>query len=167
MTIFSLDPMHLSGRRFRWLGGLTGKPLHAAVSDLPIGAYVLAAVFDILSAFVGGAGGHHLSLAAAYLTSAGLIISAVAALTGLWDWVTVVPTRSKAWRVANTHMLIMVGATLLAVVDRVMRSETGNGGSPTSVIVVSVIVAILVTIGATFGGSLVFDHGIRVERSQD
>ena len=54
MRKFSIRPtLTLKGRTFKGLRGWSGKPLHPPLTDFPIAAYVLAAVFDVMSA-VGG-----------------------------------------------------------------------------------------------------------------
>ena len=56
MTVrkFSVRPvLTLKGRTFKGLRGWSGKPLHPPLTDLPIAAYILAAVFDGISR-VGG-----------------------------------------------------------------------------------------------------------------
>jgi hypothetical protein len=51
---FSVRPtLTLTGRPFKGLRGWSGKPLHPPLTDFPIVAYVLAAVFDVLSAVAG------------------------------------------------------------------------------------------------------------------
>ena len=54
MRKFSVRPtLTLKGRTFKGLRGWSGKPLHPPLTDFPIAAYVLAAVFDVISA-IGG-----------------------------------------------------------------------------------------------------------------
>ena len=54
MRRFSFRPsLTLRGRKFKGLRGWAGKPLHPPLTDVPVGAYILAAGFDVIS-FVGG-----------------------------------------------------------------------------------------------------------------
>src|SRR5437588_21680 len=54
MRIFSFRPsLTLRGRTFKGLRGWAGKPFHPPLTDVPIGCYVAAAVFDVISV-VGG-----------------------------------------------------------------------------------------------------------------
>ena len=56
MRKFSFRPvLTLRGRTFKGLRGWSGKPLHPPLTDIPIGAYVLAATFDVVS-LIGGDG---------------------------------------------------------------------------------------------------------------
>jgi uncharacterized membrane protein len=48
--LFSIrPPLSFRGRKFKGLRGWSGKPLHPPLTDFPIVAYVLAAVFDVIS----------------------------------------------------------------------------------------------------------------------
>ena len=54
MRKFSIRPtLTLKGRTFNGLRGWAGKPLHPPLTDIPITAYFLAAIFDVISA-IGG-----------------------------------------------------------------------------------------------------------------
>jgi hypothetical protein len=50
MARFSFRPaLTLKGRKFFGLRGFAGKPFHPPLTDIPIGAYVFAATFDLIS----------------------------------------------------------------------------------------------------------------------
>ena len=50
MRRFSFRPaLTLRGRSFKGPRGWAGKPLHPPLTDVPVGAYVLAAAFDVIS----------------------------------------------------------------------------------------------------------------------
>ena len=54
MARFSFRPTFtLRGRRFLGIRGWAGKPMHPPLTDVPIGAYMLAAAFDVVS-WIGG-----------------------------------------------------------------------------------------------------------------
>jgi len=54
MRKLSIRPtLTLKGRTFKGLRGWSGKPVHPPLTDFPIVAYVLAAVFDVIS-FIAG-----------------------------------------------------------------------------------------------------------------
>jgi hypothetical protein len=63
----------------------------------------------------------------------------------------------------------MIFVTALAVVDIALRlSVYDTRTHPTvPILVISILVAGLVAVGATFGGSLVFEHGFNVETASD
>ena len=50
MRTFSFRPsLTLRGRKFKGPRGFAGKPFHPPLTDIPVGAYVLAATFDLIS----------------------------------------------------------------------------------------------------------------------
>ena len=63
----------------------------------------------------------------------------------------------------------MVTVTVLALVDIVWRLNGYNTEpvTPIGIVVLSVVIAVLVSLGATFGGTLVYDYGFNVETAGD
>ncbi len=63
----------------------------------------------------------------------------------------------------------MITVTILALVDIALRLNAYHSRTYPSVaiLVLSVVVALLVSIGATFGGTLVYDYGFNVETAAD
>jgi uncharacterized membrane protein len=171
MRLFSIGPpLSLGGRRFRWLGGWEGKPFHPPLTDIPIGAYLVAALFDLIS-YVAGSGhsySRELYVAGTYAFRVGLIVSILTAITGLWDWFTVMRRGTQAWRTANTHMTLMIAATIFALADNIARSASYPNAShtPGRVLGLSLATALLVAVGATYGGSLVFDYGVNAGKAE-
>lgn len=172
MRRFSVRPvLTLRGREFKGLRGWAGKPLHPPLTDFPVAAYVLAAAFDVISVI--GGSDHDWSgdfwHAGTYVFIAGTTVSVLAALTGLFDWWTSTQPGTQARRTVNTHAATMVTVTVLALVDIAWRLNEYNTSTstPVGLAVLSVVVAVLVSIGATFGGSLVFEYGFNVETSGD
>src|SRR3954454_6192448 len=172
MRKFSVRPtLTLKGRTFKGLRGWSGKPFHPPLTDFPIAAYVLAAVFDILSV-IGGKDhtwARELWHAATFVLAIGVGVSVLAALTGLWDARKSSEAGTQARRTINTHATIMVTVTVLAVVDLVWRSNAYHTEvvTPAGLMVLSVVIALLVSFGATFGGALVYEYGFNVETAGD
>ncbi|MCU1593145.1 MAG: hypothetical protein JWO12_537 [Frankiales bacterium] len=171
MRRFSVRPaLTLKGRTFKGPRGFSGKPFHPPLTDIPIGAYVLAAVFDVIS-LVGG--DHHRWAqdfwhAGTYTFIGGAAVSVLAAVTGFFDWWRSSQAGTQARRTANTHALIMVTVTVLALADIALRlSSYDDRSAPAGLTVLSVVIAVLVSVGATYGGSLVFDYGFNVETAGD
>ena len=166
--IFSVrPPLSLHGREFRGLRGFAGKPLHPPLTDFPVAAYVLAMVFDVISAVIGGDTGRDLYVAATYVLLTGAVVSLPTALTGFWDWKST-SRGTQAWRTANWHMAIMVTVTVIVVVELVLRlGQYEASGPSTTVLVLSVVVGALVSFGAMYGGALVYEYGFNVETSGD
>src|SRR3954470_13163674 len=172
MRKFSVRPTFtMKGREFRGLRGWAGKPLHPPLTDLPIAAYVLAASFDLISAI---AGEDHdwagdLWHAGTFAFVGGVAVSVFAALTGLWDAKNSSEAGTQARRTISAHATIMVTVTVLAIVDTIWRLNSYHTEpvTPTGLAVLSVVIAILVSLGATFGGTLVYDYGFNVETATD
>jgi uncharacterized membrane protein len=171
MRKFSVRPtLTLRGRKFKGMRGWSGKPAHPPLTDFPIAAYIFAAILDIIATF-----GRHEAWAreffhaGTYLFVGGAAVSVLAALTGFWDWLRSTEKGTQARRTANTHAWTMITVTALALIDIGLRlSEYHTRTHPSvAVFVLSIVVAVLVAIGATFGGTLVFDYGFNVETASD
>ena len=93
----------------------------------------------------------------------------LAALTGFWDWLRSTEKGTQARRTANTHAWTMITVTVLALVDIALRLNVYHTRTHPSVaiLVLSIVVAALVSVGAAFGGTLVFDYGFNVETASD
>jgi uncharacterized membrane protein len=169
---FSVRPtLTLQGRKFKGLRGWSGKPLHPPLTDFPITAYVLGGAFDVASA-IGGK--HHgwardMWHAGTFVFVAGGAVSLFAVLTGLWDAWKSSQAGTQARRTINTHATIMTTVTVLALINIVWRLNEYHTRlvTPAGLAVFSVVIAALVSLGATFGGTLVYDYGFNVETAGD
>ena len=170
---FSVRPtLTLKGRTFKGLRGWSGKPLHPPLTDFPIVAYILVAAFDVMSA-VGGkdhAWAREMWHAATFVLICGAAVSVLAALTGLWDAWKSSEAGTQARRTINTHATIMVigdrarrGRHRLAAQRLPHAPRQPGRASPCC----QWSSPLLVTVGATFGGSLVFEYGFNVETAGD
>src|SRR5688572_25758527 len=121
--LFSIKPtLSFKHRKFKGIRGWSGKPTHPPLTDVPIGAYVLAAAFDVLSILKGDGGfGTDLFRAGTFVLIGGLIVSIPTAITGFWDWLKSTPRGTQAWRTANWHMAVMLFTTVLVIIDIFMR----------------------------------------------
>jgi len=172
MRHFSVRPaITLKGRRFKGLRGWAGKPLHPPLTDIPVAAYVLAAAFDVIS-LVGGDGhawARELWHAGTFTFIGGAIVSLLTALTGFVDWLRSSEPGTQARRTANTHATIMLTVTVLTLADIAARLNGyhTNQSTPAGVMILSLVIAALVSVGSTYGGSLVYDYGFNVETAGD
>jgi nitrite reductase/ring-hydroxylating ferredoxin subunit len=150
-----------AGQRLRnalhgtWLG----HPLHAALTDVPVGAWTAAAVFDV--ADLAGRGSRtEYAGAARGAIGVGLVGAGASALTGLTDWQY---THDNARRLGLAHALLNVGATgLLAMSWRArgrgaMARGRALGGTG----------YLLTLAGGYLGGTLVSRHRIGVDHSDN
>jgi uncharacterized membrane protein len=172
MRKFSIRPtLTLKGRTFNGLRGWSGKPMHPPLTDFPIVAYILGAAFDVVSAIGGSdhAWAREMWHAGTFTFVAGAAVSVLAAVTGLWDAWKSSEAGTQARRTINTHATIMLTVTVLALVDVAWRLNDYHTElvTPAGIVVLSVVIAALVSLGATFGGTLVYDYGFNVEAAGD
>jgi uncharacterized membrane protein len=170
---FSFRPsITLAGRRNRGLRGFAGKPLHPPLTDIPVTAYLFVAVFDILSIALQSTypvAARQLYVVGLWLLLGAAGASVLAALTGWADWRRSSEPGTQARRTINAHAITMITVTVLALVDLAVRglAYPDDARAPVVIVVLSVIVALLVSFGATIGGSLVYDYGFNVETAGD
>lgn len=81
-------------------------PLHAAITDIPIGSWTAAAVLDVLEA----SGNKEYAAGADAAIAIGLVGAVGSALSGLTDWS---DTYGKTQRVGALHGLLNLGAAVL------------------------------------------------------
>jgi uncharacterized membrane protein len=171
MRRFAFRPsLTLRGRQFKGLRGFAGKPFHPPLTDVPVGAYILAPAFDVISTVGGDDHGWATDFyrAGTFVLIGGAIVSVFAALTGFWDWLRSTEPGNQARRTANAHMLVMLTLTAVVIVDIILRlANYDDPHTPVAVLVLSLVVAVLVTVGGTIGGSLAFDYGFNVETAGD
>jgi uncharacterized membrane protein len=171
MRHFSFRPtLTLKGRKFKGLRGLSGKPTHPPLTDIPIAAYLFVGVFDLIS-FVGRheSWSHEWYQAASFVLTGGALVSLATALTGFWDrWRSSEPG-TQARRTVNSHATIMVTVTVIVLVDLGLRWFRYHAMThpPVVVLVLSLVAAVFVAIGSSYGGTLVFDYGFDVETAGD
>ncbi len=161
----------LRGRRFKGPRGWSGKPLHPPLTDIPVGAYVLAAAFDVISFGAGDdeAWARDFYRAASFALIGGAAVSVFAALTGFWDWLKSTEKGTQARRTANAHAWTMVTVTVLVAVGIAVRvlAFWDEPATPTLALGLSLVAAALTFLGGTLGGTLAFDYGFNVETAGD
>ncbi|TMK88929.1 MAG: DUF2231 domain-containing protein [Actinobacteria bacterium] len=173
MRRFSFRPsLTLRGRKFKGLRGFAGKPFHPPLTDVPIGAYTVVAGLDVLSKILHS--GHPVVAAQLYKAGTftlwgGALVSLATALTGFWDWWKSSEPGTQARRTINAHAWTMITATVLVVVDLILRTWVydTNPVVPGRVLVISLVIFVLITIGGTLGGELTYDYGFNVETAGD
>ncbi|MDQ3990730.1 MAG: DUF2231 domain-containing protein [Actinomycetota bacterium] len=176
--IFSIRPgLAVKGRKFKGLRGWAGKPFHPPLTDFPIVAYVLAAVFDVVSAVAGRGSsvGRDFFVSGTHVIVAGAIVSLGTAATGFWDWWKGVERdrstgpigrakHTQVWRTINWHMAVMLTVTAVVVIDIVVRLVQFDQGYATPLIAtLSIAAGVLVGYGSVYGGALVYDYQFNVE----
>jgi len=163
-------PFTFRGRKFKGLRGWAGKPLHPPLTDVPIGAYLIAAVLDVISIVAQDeTWARDFYRAATFVFVGGAAVSLFTVLTGYWDWLRSSESGTQVRREANAHALIMLTVTALVLVNLALRifAYPDDRYSGVVVVALSVAAALLVSLGAMIGGSLVYDYGFNVETAGD
>jgi len=165
-------PLTIKGRKYKGLRGWAGKPFHPPLTDVPVTAYLFVAAFDVLSVALHSSHqivGRQLYVAGTWTLLGGAAVSLLAALTGWADWHRSSEPGTQARRTINAHAITMLTVTAIVLVDVIARfaSYGDRGYAPVGIMVLSVVAATLVSIGATLGGSLVYDYGFNVETAGD
>ncbi|MGQ0803921.1 MAG: DUF2231 domain-containing protein [Actinomycetota bacterium] len=171
MRRFSFRPsLTLRGRTFKGLRGWAGKPLHPPLTAIPVGAYALAAAFDVIS-YVGKEQewARDFFRAGTFALVGGAILSVFTVLTGFWDWLRSTEPGTQARRTANAHAITMLFVTGLVFTGILLRLVAFDGDTHTPVLalVLSVASVLFVGVGGTIGGSLTYDYGFNVETAGD
>ncbi|HET7698745.1 MAG TPA: Rieske 2Fe-2S domain-containing protein [Vicinamibacterales bacterium] len=130
----------------RWLG----HPLHPVLTDIPIGAWMMAQVFDALGA---ARRTRAYDEAARVCITTGLVGAVGAAVTGLADWS---DTGRDSRRIGFVHGMINIAATSLFLTSALLRRRRK---SPNAVAASSTGFAVAMA-GAYLGGALVYQRQI-------
>ena len=163
--LFSIGPgISMKGRKFKGLRGFAGKPFHPPLTDLVVGAYFFFGIFDLIS-FVSKdqRTEYDFYRAATILLISGALFSLPTMLTGFWDWLKSTPKHTQVWRTANFHMAAMITTGVLVLVNILWRSGQEVPRSGLGLTILSLTITGLMTLGATYGGSLTYDYSFNVE----
>jgi uncharacterized membrane protein len=142
------------------LRGLPGHPVHPPLTDATIGIYTFATIAAVLSALGiaedAAAKGWALGLVI------GLVVSAATAVTGLLDWLKI-EGGTPLKRTATSHLIAMVGATVVFLIAALVGYSDGMDGVVGSGALILTLLAYgLMAVGGWLGGTIVFVHGMRV-----
>ena len=169
MRTFSFRPaLEFRGRKFKGLRGFAGKPFHPPLTDVPVGAYVIAPALSVVALlWRDSSWADDVWRAAGFTLAAGAVVSVATALTGFADWLNT-QKGTQMRRMANAHAWSMIVLTLLVLGELALRYFGDRSSAPDGLITaLDVIIAALVTIGGTIGGTMVYDFGFNVETASD
>jgi nitrite reductase/ring-hydroxylating ferredoxin subunit len=129
-------------------------PLHPALTDAPLGAWLAGAILDWLARYDNavGADAGNIALAAGTLAAAGAVV------TGYTDFY---ETDGLERRTALTHGMIMTLVFLLEIASLALRWSGGQLAG----VVLSTAALLLAMIGMYVGGHLTFRFGTMVNRN--
>jgi nitrite reductase/ring-hydroxylating ferredoxin subunit/uncharacterized membrane protein len=148
-------------------GTWLGEPLHVVLTDVPIGAWTVAMIFDALSL---SRSGREFERAADASIAIGLAGAVGAAAAGVTDWSDVDP---PARRRGLIHGLLNLGATALFATSLIQRQRSRSGSQSQSRSEASRVAGRLsATLGyaimgyaSHLGGKLVYENRVGVDRT--
>lgn len=136
-------------------GTWLGEPLHVVLTDVPVGAWTLAMVFDALDAIYDR---RKFRRACDASIGVGLLAAAGAAVTGITDWSDVDP---PARRIGLIHGLLnLSGFALFATSLALRKKKSREAGRIASALGYAVM-----SYAAHLGGKLVYEHRVGVDRT--
>jgi nitrite reductase/ring-hydroxylating ferredoxin subunit/uncharacterized membrane protein len=130
-------------------GTWLGHPVHAVVTDVPIGAATVSIVADLI--------GQPLVADVSLLLA--VLAMVAAAVTGLADYTDVDGTARTR---ATVHSVVMTTALVLYVVSLLIRS--GSPADRLLPVALSLVAYLVLSLGAAIGGDLVYLIGTHVNR---
>jgi uncharacterized membrane protein len=140
--------------------GLPGHPLHPPLTDATIGIYTFATVAAILSKL--GVADHALAQAWWLALIVGLVTTALNALTGFLDWVTLT-WGSELWKTATLHMTAMLTATVFFLLAAIFGHSCYVAHDiSTGPFILTLVGFVALTTGGWLGGAVTYVHGMRV-----
>ena len=131
------------------------EPLHAIMTDIPIGAWTATVLFDGIAALTGN---HTMDSAADATALLGLAGAVGASVTGINDWAEIKPAAPR--RIGAVHALLNVGATALFVWSAVARRKSSSRAKARSLAAAGYV---LVSLSAHLGGNIIYEHGIGLD----
>lgn len=145
--------------------GVRGHPSHPPLTDVTIGAFVLATALAVLG--TAGVAAEKLGPAAWLALIAGLAAAAPTAVTGFADWM-LLEWGSRVWRTATIHLTAMTtSVALFAVAAWLQWPGYRDGSVTTGGLVLALAGLVALTAGGWYGGAVVFVHGMRVENKEE
>jgi nitrite reductase/ring-hydroxylating ferredoxin subunit/uncharacterized membrane protein len=136
-------------------GTWLGEPLHAVLKDLPIGAWTVAILFDVLDLALNR---REFALAADTSIAIGMVGAAGAAATGMTDWSDVDP---PARRLGLIHGLLNLGGTALFATSLLLRRKQARRSGR----IVAGLGYAVMAYAAHLGGKMVYGHRVGVDRT--
>lgn len=140
-------------------GSWLHEPLHAVLTDVPVGSWTAAVVFDAVGAIVGSTS---MDKAADACVILGLFGAGGAAITGMNDWAEIKDTAPR--KIGAVHALLNIAATGLFAGSCWARRQTRTRSTARSLAMLGFVV---VAASAHLGGNLIYEHGIGVERGKN
>jgi len=133
-------------------GTWLGHPLHPALTDIPIGAFIVAFVLDLVGQSAG----------ATWAIAIGFVSMLAAAVAGYADYIDLEGTSKRVGSLHSTSMLLAAVLYFISLGARL--SWWGSPGNAVVTVWTADAGLLLVIIGGYLGGDLVFNLGTQVDR---
>jgi len=157
-----MDAGHLQSKQPRSaLAGSYGHPIHPVLVTLPIGAWTIAVVFDLIS--YASAAPQIWSRGAMWLMLFGVLGAALAAIFGSVDLLNV-PRGTKAFATGRLHAVLNSTALVIFLCNFIWRFRTQDSwnAAPVASLVISFVGMAVVGASGFLGGKLAYHYGVRV-----
>lgn len=132
-------------------GEFLHEPLHAVITDVPIGAWTVAVVFDLFGAATGDRTLDKVADGALKLGVCGALLAAAA---GAADWSEIKDKAPR--RIGSVHALLNIAATGVFALSWAARSSRRTRTPARLLALTAYAVA---SVSAHLGGNLVYEHG--------
>ena len=148
------------GRKIRDLihGTWLHEPLHSIMTDIPVGSWTAAVLFDAIAAV---ARSEKMDFAADALVLLGVVGATGASITGMNDWSEV--KREAPRKIGAVHAIMNVAAGLIFMASLFERRKKGSRANARSLAIFGYLI---VSASAHLGGNMIYEHGIGVERGK-
>lgn len=155
-------PLRRAKRPAAPIAGPYGHPFHPLLVTVPIGAWLMAVIFDIVALV--GSQPEAFTIGARWLYGLGVLGAVLAAVFGLLDYTRLTPG-THARKMATVHLAINL--TLVVIFTAAWAVHLA-GDDPSVAGLVLGIIGLVGLAGAGFlGGELVYRHGVRVADEVD
>jgi uncharacterized membrane protein len=140
-------------------------PIHPAIVPLPIGAFSLTLIGDLVYCYTKDPFWYRFSY---ICMGIGIMTGLLAALFGSFDYFGV-RMSGRGARIATLHMILNLGGIALYVVNFLLRGDSaalGNASWP-YVFALEVVTYVALCASGWLGGKLAFEHKVGVVESLD
>ncbi|MEU0090693.1 DUF2231 domain-containing protein [Kribbella sp. NPDC006257] len=142
------------------LAGPYGHPFHPVLVTVPIGAWVAALVFDIVS-LASNEEESTFAEGAYWLIGIGIVGAVLAAVFGLLDLLAI-PRGTRAFTTGLTHMTLNLIVVVLFVVNFIIRAAQDYEEATVLGFVLTLIALAILGASGWLGGKLAYTYGVRV-----
>lgn len=155
-------PLRRAKRPATPIAGPYGHPFHPMLVTVPIGAWLMAVIFDIV-AFAGDDPAAF-TTGARWLYGLGVLAAVVAAVFGLLDYTRLTPG-TRARKIATIHLVLNL--TAVVIFTAAWAVHLGSDDPSALGLVLGIIGLLGLGVSGFLGGELVYRHGVRVADETD